>query len=129
MATFNFPLNPSLNDEYTYQNRTWIWNGVGWQVKPTTFYGTRTVNTFTGDGTTTNFALSTKPTDENAVTVNYQGILQLHDAYTINGNYIIFDTAPEDNVKVEVIVDTVASSGTPVATAGESFHPFLLAGM
>lgn len=34
MATINFPANPQLNDTYTFLGRTWIYNGIGWVVKP-----------------------------------------------------------------------------------------------
>lgn len=164
MALFNFPSSPTINQEYTFNGKTWLWNGTAWQIKTTTFNGIRTVDTFTGDGTTTNFALSSTPASENDVTVNYQGIMQLHDAYTIDGNYIVFDSAPENNVNIEVIVDVFGlatpvsnitdlgdvntSTVTPVdgqaliwdsngsnwapgnvAAGGETFHPFLLAGM
>ena len=29
----NFPNSPSLNDEYTFGNKTWIWNGAAWKLK------------------------------------------------------------------------------------------------
>lgn len=34
MVTINFPANPQLNDTYTFLGRTWIYNGIGWVVKP-----------------------------------------------------------------------------------------------
>ena len=27
---FNFPASPVINDLYTFQNKTWKWNGTGW---------------------------------------------------------------------------------------------------
>lgn len=33
MALIDFPSSPSLNDEYTFEGRTWLWNGTGWEVK------------------------------------------------------------------------------------------------
>jgi hypothetical protein len=33
MADLNFPQNPNVGDTYTLGNRTWIWNGYGWQIK------------------------------------------------------------------------------------------------
>jgi hypothetical protein len=33
MAFINFPTSPSLNDEYTFEGRTWLWNGSGWEIK------------------------------------------------------------------------------------------------
>lgn len=35
MPGINFPDNPTLNDEFTSGNRTWVWNGVAWEA-----YGT-----------------------------------------------------------------------------------------
>lgn len=26
----DFPSNPNVNDTYTFNGRTWKWNGVGW---------------------------------------------------------------------------------------------------
>jgi hypothetical protein len=31
----DFPTSPTLNQEYTYLGRTWLWNGSGWEVKAT----------------------------------------------------------------------------------------------
>jgi len=33
MPAIDFPASPSLNDEYTFEGRTWLWNGTGWEVK------------------------------------------------------------------------------------------------
>jgi hypothetical protein len=33
MALIDFPASPSLSDEYTFEGRTWLWNGTGWEVK------------------------------------------------------------------------------------------------
>jgi hypothetical protein len=33
MALINFPSSPSVNDEYSFEGRTWVWNGSGWEVK------------------------------------------------------------------------------------------------
>ena len=32
MPTLNFPASPALNDQYSFNGRTWSWNGTGWQV-------------------------------------------------------------------------------------------------
>lgn len=32
----DFPPSPTLNQEYTFGSRTWIWNGSGWETKPLT---------------------------------------------------------------------------------------------
>lgn len=33
MPAIDFPASPTLNDEYTFEGRTWLWNGTGWEVK------------------------------------------------------------------------------------------------
>lgn len=30
---FNFPNTPSVNDEYTYSGKTWVWDGIAWSIK------------------------------------------------------------------------------------------------
>jgi len=30
MAIINFPVSPDINDEYTFNSKTWMWNGSGW---------------------------------------------------------------------------------------------------
>ena len=34
--TINFPLSPELNDVYTFNDRTWTWNGRYWKATSTT---------------------------------------------------------------------------------------------
>lgn len=33
MPTLNFPSNPTLNQVYSFGGKTWIWNGLGWQLQ------------------------------------------------------------------------------------------------
>jgi hypothetical protein len=33
MPAIDFPASPSVNDEYSFKGRTWLWNGTGWEVK------------------------------------------------------------------------------------------------
>ena len=46
----NFPNNPSLNQLYDYDNKTWEWNGVYWEVYSalTSYVSTSTFNNYTG---------------------------------------------------------------------------------
>lgn len=32
MPTLNFPVNPTLNQLYSFENKTWIWSGQGWRL-------------------------------------------------------------------------------------------------
>ena len=36
----NFPSSPTINDTYTYLDRTWKWNGKGWALQSTANYAT-----------------------------------------------------------------------------------------
>ena len=33
MPAIDFPVSPTLSQEYTFEGRTWLWNGTGWEVK------------------------------------------------------------------------------------------------
>lgn len=33
MPAIDFPASPTLSQEYTFEGRTWLWNGTGWEVK------------------------------------------------------------------------------------------------
>lgn len=30
MAAINFPTSPTVNDVYTVNNRSWVWDGTSW---------------------------------------------------------------------------------------------------
>ena len=33
MPDLNFPTSPTLNDTYSFNGKTWVWNGLGWQLQ------------------------------------------------------------------------------------------------
>lgn len=33
MSTLSFPTSPTLNQTYTFGNKTWVWNGTAWQLQ------------------------------------------------------------------------------------------------
>ena len=68
----------------------------------------KTVDTFIGDDSTVTFTLSKTPININAVTVNYQGVLQLQDAYSIIGNEITFDSAPAAGTTLNIYIENYA---------------------
>ena len=37
MSVLNFPEFPSLGETYTFNERSWLWNGRAWESYPTTF--------------------------------------------------------------------------------------------
>jgi len=63
-----------------------------------------TVDSFTGDGTTTEFTLTTEPASVNNLTVNYSGELLLKNTYSISGSNITFGSAPANGAEFEVIL-------------------------
>ena len=69
----DFPTSPSLNQIYTYSNRSWIWNGVAWD-----FYGTsgnfvNTLNGFTGGVTLSAGSNITIGNSSNIITISSSG--------------------------------------------------------
>lgn len=59
-------------------------------------------DTFTGNGTTTTFTLSTSPTNKNFTIVTVGGLVQTKNNYNILNNSIIFVTAPPNTSPIEV---------------------------
>jgi hypothetical protein len=62
------------------------------------------INTMTGDGSTTTLTLSTTPVNENATIITFDGVLQHKSTYSLSGSTITFSTAPANGVAVECIV-------------------------
>ena len=82
---------------------------MSWTPPPTT--GIVVVDTFTGDGSTVGFTLSTSPASANYTIVNYNGAFQLHNAYTVSGSTITFTAAPAVGSTIEVITTPGIISG------------------
>lgn len=82
-----------------------------------------TLDSFTGDGTTSEFTLTVSPANVNMITVNYNGSVLLKDSYSIAGNVLTLGSAPFTGAKIEVISITNltgaggGSSGTSDARA------------
>lgn len=70
------------------------------------------VDTFTGNGTSTDFTLSVSPSSINQTFVNYNGALQLRAAYTISGATISFSEAPAAGSVIEVTTQMNVMSGS-----------------
>ena len=102
------------------------------------FNDTLFLDNFTGNGTLTDYTLSTTPASENAIDVYLNGIYQNKDTFTLSGNTLTFSTAPTSGTAIEIkstggLNNVVTSSGggiswqtTPktaafTATAGEGY--------
>ena len=102
------------------------------------FNDTLFLDNFTGNGTLTDYTLSTTPASENAIDVYLNGIYQNKDTFTLSSNTLTFSTAPTSGTAIEIkstggLNNVVTSSGggiswqtTPktaafTATAGEGY--------
>ena len=83
-------------------NQMLITNGSGNLSWTTPTFTAIAVDTFTGDGSTVNFTLSTTPSSVNQTVVNYQGAFQLRSSYSLSGNVITFGSAPASGSTIEV---------------------------
>jgi hypothetical protein len=61
-----------------------------------------TLDTFTGDGSTTAFNLSTQPLDENHTVIVIEGVTQLKSTYSLSGNTVTFSEAPANGYAIDV---------------------------
>lgn len=60
------------------------------------------VNTFTGDNSTTAFTLTSDPGAENNTRVFIDGVYQSKNNYSVSGTTLTFSTAPPSNTEIEV---------------------------
>jgi hypothetical protein len=86
-----------------------------------------TFDSFSGNGVQTQFTLSTTPA-ANTVLVNYNGALQLSNAYSITGNVITMTEAPASGSQMEVVTLSGGGSGGGSVDASALLSPFLLMG-
>ena len=68
--------------------------------------GNLAVNSFTGDGSTTDFTLTVTPEDENNTQLYVDGVYQSKSAYTINGTTLSFSSAPANSAEIEISIGT-----------------------
>ena len=113
----NFPSNPSIDDTYTYNGKTWKWDGSVWLPQSSLGY---TKSTFTATASQTTF--------EVVYTVGYVEVylngakLSVDDYTASNGTSIVLDTGASLNDVVEIIAWQVVGL-TPgyVPTTGGTF--------
>lgn len=87
-----------------------------------------TFDSFSGNGVQTEFTLSTTPS-ANTVLINYNGALQLSNAYTITGNVVTMSEAPANGSSMEVIaLSGGGGGGSSPVDASALLSPFLLMG-
>ena len=75
--------------------------------------GDNTVDTFTGDGSTTNFTLSVAPGNKNNVQVYINNQYQNQSDYSVSNTTLTFNSAPANSSTIECVTGTTVSIGVP----------------
>ena len=84
------------------------------------------INTFTGNGTTTDFTLSESIEDENKTFVFVQGVYQEKSNYSISGTTLSFLTAPPNGFSIEVMAVGTVSFATVSNANDAKYTPNLI---
>ena len=103
----NFPNSPSPNQQYTYDNKTWEWNGTYWEVySALTSYITSAYTV--GDG----FSDISGVTGGNIAVKSFSGVnLTIID----NGEKLTFSAASQPDVVLSYYVSGSTPGGTQVS--------------
>ena len=78
------------------------------------------VDVFTADGTGNTYTLSTTPANEDQISVNIDGVMQLHSSFSLSGNVVTISGTPVTGAKVEItnIASNIgATTGKAIAMA------------
>ena len=81
-------------------------------------------DTFTGNGSTTAYTLSTSPASRNYTMVTVGGVVQAKSTYSVAGTTLTFSTAPPNTSPVEIVTFGPAVN----AISDVVPHPFLMMG-
>lgn len=83
--------------------------------------GTLSKDSFTGDGSTTQFTLSATPTSEDMTYVFIQGVYQEKSTYSLSGNTLSFSEAPQNGYTFEVMSLTAVNLSQTTYLANDTF--------
>ena len=106
---------------YTYAAGTNSWKRQTISFTPNSVLSNsaiQVVDTFTGTGSQTIFALSVTPPSSSYISVTIDGATQLHSAYTLVGNFLTLSEAPFLNETIEVTSFVNGSANVYVSTIG-----------
>ena len=84
-----------------------VYNGSAWTAVGTGS-SNKVLNTFTGDGSTTTFALTVTPANEDALMVFIDGAYQEAGDYVLTNNQLALDVAPLSGEKVSAHITTAS---------------------
>ena len=74
-------------------------------------------DSFTGNGSTTDFTLSINPTSELNTQIYVDGVYQNKSTYTVSGTTLAFDTAPVNTTSIEVIIMSQTAVNAPTSNS------------
>ena len=83
--------------------------------------GTLSRDSFTGDGTTTQFTLGVAPTSEDLTYVFIQGVYQEKSTYSLSGSTLSFSEAPQNGYTFEVMSLTATNLSQATYLANDTF--------
>ena len=101
----DFPSNPTANQTYSWGAKTWIFNGYGWKLKPTSSNVEISSFSTIADGTASTYNLGFTPISNASIFVSIGGIVQNENDYLINAsnNTISFVEPPPATENVRVV--------------------------
>ena len=107
----NFPSSPTTNQSYTFNGRTWTYNGIGWQATGSTGLTVYTKTNFTATAGQTSFSATYTV---GFVDVYYNGSKLSTTEYTAtSGTTVVLGTAAAVGDIIETIAWTISSSFNP----------------
>jgi len=130
----SFPTSPTNGQTTSVNGITYVYSSTysTWTRVPASGNIAVNIDNFTGDGSTTNFTMSTAPTDANNVIINVNGVIQLKSAYTVTANSttLTLSSAPANGAKVDAIIfkSGAVSSGGGGTTRAQSMTMGILFG-
>lgn len=78
------------------------------------------VQVFTADGTSNTYTLTSTPLNENQISVNLDGVVQLHSSFSLSGNVVTLAGTPVNGATVEITniaATSAATTGKAIAMA------------
>jgi hypothetical protein len=77
-------------------------NGTAWSFSGGSGVAVGAVQVFTADGSGNTYTLTTTPSNEDQITVNIDGVIQLHSSFSLSGNVVTISGTPVSGAVVEI---------------------------